>query len=108
MIIVDIISCIIGFLGLAVACFFGWKLRQWEYLLTSRIAIAYKGKIKMSPQLIEWLQWSAAMTKDGKENARVVYKLGSTTVAIVVPRGKDHGKTVTKVVKTEVPVEQAA
>jgi hypothetical protein len=100
-IIVDIVSWIVGIAGIAAAAFFGYKLRQWELLLSATVAIAYKGKIKMRPSLLEMLKWALAVSKSEKENARTFYKLGGTDIAIVQPRDKTHGKAVTKKVATD-------
>jgi hypothetical protein len=94
------VGLIVGIIGVAFGLYCGWKLRQWEHhLARSRIAIAYKGKVKMNTPLYEWLLWANRLDKDQQSRGRAVYKMGSTTVAILKPQPRTHGKTKTKTVK---------
>ena len=93
-------------LVLAVPCAVGGicahKLYQWEHLLQqSRVAVSFKGKRQMTPRLIDWLVWAQRLEGDKNVNGQVIYKQGGTTIALMKPAPKDHGKTVTTTVKEE-------
>lgn len=97
-----LIGWIIGAFSWAIAVICILRLRQWDrHLRRARIAIAYKGKVKMSPPLIDWFHWSLAVEKDKQVKGRSVYKMGGTTVAILKPLPKEHGKTETKTVSVD-------
>ena len=95
----EIVGFVVGVIGLTAAGYFGWKLRQWEkHLSHARIAIAYKGKVKMDPRLIDWVHWSRMLAKDKRNTGQSVYKMGGTTVAILDPIPR-HSKTKTRTVR---------
>lgn len=82
----------------------GRRLWRWERLLrAARISIAYKGKVKNSATLFDWLQWANRIDKDKTANGQVVYRSGATTVAIIKPAPKGHGKTTHRQVKPDKP-----
>lgn len=89
-----------GAVGFAFGMFFAYKLREWERCLKgARIAIFFKGRSRMQPSLFEWLRWAQAVERSKTERGREVYKMGGTTVAILQPRHKSHGKSETRQVK---------
>lgn len=89
---VDIISIAFGVIGVVygLRCYRElWKwARQCQH---ARIAIAYKGRVKLQAPLVEWLLWCNMLDKDKDSNGRVVYSMGGTSIAItkaVLPPGK--------------------
>lgn len=88
-----IIAYILAFL-------FSRQLYQWERQLRgARVKVYFKGRVAMSPRLIDWLHWANTLHGDRKVNGQVVYKQGGTTIAITKPDPRGHGKTTTKTVK---------
>lgn len=90
--VINLICVVITVLSLAFAarCYFElWKwARQCQY---ARIVIAYKRKVKLQAPLVEWLLWVNQLSKDKDSQGRVVYSMGSTSVAITkaaMPPGK--------------------
>lgn len=96
----SIIICIIGLAGLTLGLACAWQLRRWERHLTGvRVQVSYKGKAKMTPRLIDWLKWALSLEGDKRINGQVVYAQGGTTIALMKPAPREHGKTTTKTVK---------
>lgn len=88
--------------GWCAAIMFGVKLYRWERLLQlSRVAVSFKGKRAMTPRLIDWLVWAQRLQSDKKVNGQVIYKQGGTTIALMQPPPKEHGKTETTTIKGE-------
>lgn len=101
---ISIFIGVLGLIGLLFGCFCAHKLYQWErFLKGARLAIAYKGKTKMQPTLLELMRWAITVSKDPNATGRAFYKMSSTTVAILQPRPKSHGATVTTQVKEKQP-----
>lgn len=90
--VVSIVCIAIGVLGVAFAVRFYIELRRWaHHCKYARIAIAYKGKVKLHAPLTEWVAWVNMLDKDKDSQGRVIYRAGGTSVAItkaVVPPGK--------------------
>ena len=98
-----IIFGLLGLVGLSFGLFCAFRLYRWERLLRrSRIAVAYKGKVKMNKPLIEWLRWCQAVDSDPdkKSNGQTVFIAGAVRIAVLRPIHRSHGKTVTKEVKS--------
>ena len=92
---ITIVSLLIGS-----AC--TYRLYKWERLLRrARIAVAFKGKTKINRPLLDWMTWCRSADKDKHATGQVIYKLGGTTIAVLEPIARSHGKTVTKPVKAE-------
>lgn len=82
----DVVSIIIGLVGIAWGVRFYWELRKWAYLIKyGRVVIAFKGKVKINAPLEEWALWckKANEEKDKNTNGRVIYHLGGTRVAVL-------------------------
>lgn len=95
-----VIALIIIFALGVIAFVLGLRLYYWEKQLQgARIVIAYKGRTKMNPRLIDWLLWSKQLDSDHRVNGQVVYRNGGTTIAIVKVPLRTHGKTTTTTVK---------
>lgn len=86
-----------------IAALVAWRqLYRWERQLTgARVLVSYKGRTKMSPRLIDWLKWANTLQGDTRLNGQVIYKMGSTTISILKPLSRGHGKTATKTVAPE-------
>lgn len=86
-----------GSLFIAMAC--ARRLYQWEKQLNgARLIIAYNGKNKLTPRLIDLLRWANSLQGDKRVNGHTLYKERGTAVAIVKPTPRQHGKTVTKTI----------
>jgi len=83
-----------------IVAFVGWRqLYRWERQLRGvRIQVTFKGKPKMNPRLIDWLRWGLTLQGDKRINGQVVYGQGGTTIALLKPQPRSHGKTKTKTV----------
>jgi hypothetical protein len=83
MTILDIVSVVIGILGIsfAIRCYLElWRwARQCQH---ARIAIAFKRRVQLQAPLVEWLQWINMLDNDKDSQGRVVYRNGGVTVAI--------------------------
>lgn len=91
---------ILGLVGIGIGYLCLRRHRKWERQLRgARIAVAYKGKVKINAPLSDWLLWAQSLDADKTVTGRTVYKLGMTTVAILKPRSPEHGKATTKTVK---------
>lgn len=91
---------ILGIMGWLVALVCARQLYRWERQLTgARLRVSFKGRTQMTPRLIDWLRWANTLQGDKRVNGQVVYKQGGTTIAIVKPLPRDHGKTVTRTIK---------
>lgn len=81
--ILEVGSIVIGVAGVlfGLRCYYElWKwARECQY---SRIAIAYKRKVKLQAPLVEWLLWIRKLNEDKDSSGRVIYSLGGTSVAI--------------------------
>lgn len=79
----------------ALAVFFGYRLYQWEKLLSrSRLKVWFKGKPAMTPRLLDLVEWSRLLQNDKAVNGQVIYKQGGTTLALTrahkrVPKPRD-------------------
>ena len=92
-----ILSLSIGAFGIAIGAASAYRLSRWERLLRrSRIVVAYKGRVKMNRPLLDWLVWARSADKDKQTTGHAIYKMGGTTIAVLEPVAKDHGKAVTK------------
>lgn len=92
-----VISLIFGMVGCTFGLFCALRLYQWERQLRgARIAIAYKGKVKLNAPLIEWIGWINALDKDEKSTGRAIYKANATTVAILKRLPPVKAKSVTR------------
>jgi hypothetical protein len=90
---VEIAAFIVGALGLAYGAILHFTLRGWQRTLTMRIAVAYKGRVKIQAPIREWITWSRSVEKNADRKGQEVFKMGGTTVAILKPLPKEHGKT---------------
>lgn len=82
--LLDIISITLGLIGLSFGLLCALRLYRWERQLRGgRIAIAYKGKVKLNAPLIDWFNWINSLDRDRNATGHTIYKLGSTTVAIL-------------------------
>lgn len=90
--IVGGVGIVVGILGLAFAVTFYLHLRRWGRLMNyGRIAVAYKGKVKLQAPLREWALWCRMLDADKDSSGRTIYKLGATSIAItkaVMPHGR--------------------
>lgn len=88
MIIVSIVCGAIAILALVFAASCYRELWRWANQMNhARIAIAYKGKVKLPPTpLVEWMLWTNAMNQDARTTkngtARTIYQMGGTTVVL--------------------------
>lgn len=89
-----VVALAIGVFGLGFGLVCGWQLYRWERQLQRvRIAVFYKGKSQMTPRLIEWLKWGLSLERDKGVKGQAIYKMGGTTISLLKPVPKDHGKT---------------
>lgn len=96
----DILFCI-GWIGFML---FARQLYRWErQLKRARVAVSFKGKRQMTPRLIDLLVWATRLEGDKKVNGQVIYKQGGTTIALLKPLPKEHGKTTTKTIREGEP-----
>ena len=80
---INIIAGIVTVLSLLFALRCYLELREWAHRCqNARIAIAYKGRVKMQAPLTEWMLWCEMLEKDKKSNGRVIYGMGGTSIAI--------------------------
>lgn len=92
-----IISMIIGVVGVSFGLACGYRLFQWERQLRgARIAIAYKGRVKMDAPLIDWFKWCNSLDRDKRTSGHTIYKMNATTVAILKRRPPVKAKTITR------------
>lgn len=95
----EVVAFIVGAFGLLFGLLCLYRLRSWEKQLAgARIAIAFKGKVKMDPSLLECMNWSRALMRDKHNNGRSFYKAGGTTVVILKPRPR-YAKTKTRTIE---------
>lgn len=97
---ITIVLDLLGIIGIVGGVICARQLRRWERQLQgARVVIAYKGKNKMTPRLLDFLRWANQLDSDKALNGQVIYKLGGTTLAIIKPAPKDHGKAQTRTIK---------
>jgi len=78
------IGYIVGVIGIGAAIWFYYHLWRWaREMQHARIAIAYKGKVKVDATLTEWLLWTRQADKDKYSNGRVVFQVQGVRVAIL-------------------------
>ena len=79
-----VVGYIVGIIGLGAALWFYYHLWRWaREMQYARIAIAYKGKVKVDATLTEWLLWTRQADKDKYSNGRVVFQVQGVRVAIL-------------------------
>lgn len=84
MTVFDWASITVGLFGVAYGTKFWIELRRWAYLIKyGRLAIAYKGKVKLNAPLQEWALWCKMAEQEDKVNGRVIYHLGGTRIAVL-------------------------
>lgn len=92
----EVILALLAVAGWFAAIYLGVRLYRWERQLAgARVAVAYKQKVKMDAPLVDWLKWANMLRRDEQARGRVVYRMGGTSVAILKPRPRSHGKTTT-------------
>ena len=75
-----VIGCVIGLAGFTYGYLCWREARKWAVgCRDTKIAIAYKNKVKMSPSLEEMLVWGRKAAKGGT----VFYGQGGTRIAII-------------------------
>lgn len=76
-------------LGWAAAAWSYYQLQRWARDCKMRIAISYKGKVKIDAPLVEWMLWGRQAAKDRAARkvgpAKMLFHGGGTSVAIVQP-----------------------
>lgn len=78
------------------------QLYRWERQLRGvRVQVTFKGRVTMTPRLLDWLKWGLTLEGDKQVNGQVIYKQGGTTIALLKP--SDHGKSKTRKVAAEDP-----
>ncbi len=81
---IAIIGFVFGLAGILFGCKCYHELWKWaRYCQGTRIAIAYKTKVKMQPTLTEVISWANALDKDRDSNGRVIFRMGHASVAIM-------------------------
>lgn len=98
----DVILGILCVAAVVVAALCARQLQRWERLLSgARIVIAFKGKNKLTPRLIDFVRWAESLDSDKRVNGQTIYKLGGTTIALIKPDPRGHGKAKTTTIKTD-------
>lgn len=98
--VVSIALAVLGVIGAIGGFLCARQLRRWERQLAgARVQVSFKGKALMTPRLLDWLTWCLSIEKDERVNGQVIYKQGGTTIALLKPRPKEHGKTKTRTIK---------
>lgn len=83
MVIVVVLSVVVALAGVAVATYAWWQARKWTILIAySRVAIEYKGKVKIDAPLREWALWCKQAGKDKQTRGHVMYAMGGTRIAL--------------------------
>lgn len=92
-----IVGVTFGIVGSAFGTICAIRLLQWERQLRgARIAIAYKGRVKLQAPLIDWLKWANSLDNDKTTTGRPIYKANATTVVILKRRPPVKAKTITR------------
>lgn len=94
---IEVVCLGVGILGVAFGLKCYSELRKWaRQCQYARIAISYKGKVKLHAPLTEWIAWVNMLDKDKDSHGRVVYRMNGTAVAItkrqIPPRKKPFRK----------------
>lgn len=93
--ILEIASVAFGIVGLLIGGYSWWHAARWSRALQeTRLAIAYKNKVKRNHSFAEWLKYGTDLTGD-TEGGNVIYLLAGTKIAVFRTkrkRGKNHGK----------------
>ena len=79
----------LGIIGLVVGCLGFWygihcyyELWKWaRQCQNTRIAIAYKRRVKSDMPLTEYLLWANQLDRDKDAKGRVIYQIGGTAIA---------------------------
>lgn len=97
--VIAIAGSAVGATGFLFGLLFGWRLYRWEKQLRgAKLAIAFKGRVKMSPTIHDLLKWALVLDRDKRNTGQAFFRMGGTTVAILKPTPK-HGKATVKTVK---------
>lgn len=79
-----LIFAIAAFVAVAFAIKFYFELWKWaKQCQNARIAIAYKGRVKINAPILEWLLWTNLMDRDKDAKGRQMYGMGGTNIALI-------------------------
>lgn len=92
---IELLGWIVAVVALAIAGYAWWHAAKWAKLIAyGRIAVEYKGKVKVDAPLREWALWCSRAGKDKAQikgmRGQVMYTLGGTRIAVIM--GKKHKK----------------
>lgn len=84
---IEIALAVVTVIAVAVATYAWWHARKWALLISyGRIAVEFKGKVKMDAPLREWALWCNQTKKDKSQPAalrgHVIYAMGGTRIAL--------------------------
>ena len=96
--VLTIVGWVVGAVGLLFGtyCYMGYR-RLAHQCQQARIAIAYKGKVKIHAPLMEVLLWYRVMLKDKQHpGGRVIYHVGGTRIALTRPVKPERGRQIVR------------